>query len=442
MEHWESVSAHGTIEAAVVAMSYELLADKNIALWTGNCVEVLKLFEENSYDACICDPPYELGFMGKSWDDSGVAFQVETWRQVFRVLKPGAHLVAFSGTRTYHRMVCAIEDAGFEIRDQIGWTFGQGFPKSLNISKAIDKAAGVERKVIGSKPTVHRGVSSDHKYGFAAKGDIALTTPATTEAQQWEGWGTALKPAWEPVVLARKPLSEKTVAANVLRWGTGGINVDGCRIEAKGRPAREKLADLPSNGIYGEGLNGSKAIGQTDLGRWPANLVHDGSEEVLGAFPESKDGIAVQRHGGGQKIGGKGIYQGSEGFDSRPDQGYGGKGTAARFFYHAKASKRDRCGSKHPTVKPVDLMQWLVRLVTPPGGVILDPFAGTGTTGEAAINEGARATLIEMTPEYQEDIRRRFSGTFHEEETEQTTGSGPGTAGTGRDDIANDDAAV
>lgn len=205
-----------------------------IQLHHGDCLSVLETMPDNSIDSCVTDPPYELGFMGKKWDSTGIAYNVELWRQMKRVLKPGAHLLAFSGTRTYHRMACAIEDAGCEIRDQLQWIYGKGFPKSMDISKAIDKAAGATREVTGYKPA---GMGTGKSYGmFQAEGDnasaakvVAVTTPSTVQAAQWEGWGTGLKPANEPICLARKPLSEGTIQANVLSWGTGGINIDGSR---------------------------------------------------------------------------------------------------------------------------------------------------------------------------------------------------------------------
>ena len=289
------------------------LADGRVVLHAGDCLEVLASLPENSIDAVVTDPPYHFasivkrfgkegsapaqygtdgvyarssrGFMGKEWDGGDIAFRPETWALVWRVLKPGGHMVAFGAPKNYHRLACAIEDAGFEIRDSLMWVFGSGFPKSMNIGN---------------------------------------------------GWGTALKPAYEPIVLARKPLSEKTVAANVLRWGTGALNIDATRVEGK---------------------------------RWPANFCHDGYQSVLHLFPND----------------------------------------AGRFFYCAKANKTDRADSKHPTVKPITLMQWLVRLITPQDGTVLDPFAGSGTTGKAAVEEGMKAVLIEREPEYQQDIIRRLN---------------------------------
>jgi site-specific DNA-methyltransferase (adenine-specific) len=282
-----------------------------------------------------------------------VAFQAETWRQVLRVLKPGAHLLAFGGTRTSHRLAVAIEDAGFEIRDCVMWLYGVGFPKSLNIGG---------------------------------------------------GWGTALKPAWEPVIVARKPLIG-TVAENVLAHGTGALNIDGCRIEAQGRPHVVSDRRLDHN-TYSPGLGGSQSVGTTDTGRWPANVIHDGSDEVLAAFPDAPGQIARARTDGGDM--GNSVLGALRHISHNPEP-RNDTGSAARFFYSAKATKADRADSKHPTVKPVALMRYLCRLVTPPGGRVLDPFAGSGTTGQAALEEGFAPTLIEAEAEYVADIERRLA---------------------------------
>lgn len=339
-----------------------------------DCVEGMKLFPDAYFDSIVTDPPYELGFMGKTWDASGIAYSVPMWAEALRVLKPGGHLLAFSGSRTYHRMVCAIEDAGFEIRDQIMWVYGSGFPKSLDVSKAIDKAAGVERESTGE--TVRSGCRAA-RGGTEFVGSESIeaakwkdvTTPATEAARQWQGWGTALKPAHEPIVVARKPLIG-TVAANVLQHGTGAINVDGCRVGASGGTA--KACPVPSSktvSAYGNGLNGGGVVA-LDAGRWPANLIHDGSDEVLAAFPAD----------------------------------------ASRFYYAAKASKSDRGeGNVHPTVKPVDLMRYLCRLVTPPGGLIFDPFTGSGSTGKAATLEGFQFIGTELSAEYAAIATARIS---------------------------------
>ena len=238
-----------------------------VSIHHASCLDWLAEYDGPLFDSCVTDPPYEIGFMGKKWDNTGVAFQPETWRAIYDVLKPGAHLVAFSGTRTYHRMACAIEDAGFEIRDQLGWAYGSGFPKSHDVSKGIDKAAGVEREVVGVNPN-HRQVVSWKQSSTGEKHD--LTAPATPEAEQWQGWGTALKPSWEPICLARKPLSEKSVAANVLKHGTGALNIDACRVE-NGCDDLSRKATPAKGWKNSSELNGSMND-DWKKGRWPANL--------------------------------------------------------------------------------------------------------------------------------------------------------------------------
>jgi site-specific DNA-methyltransferase (adenine-specific) len=390
----------------------------------GDNRDVLKAMEDNSIDSIVTDPPYELGFMGKSWDASGIAFNTEVWQECLRVLKPGGHLLAFSGSRTYHRMAVAIEDAGFEIRDQIMWIYGSGFPKSLDVSKAIDKAAGAERPVIGKGADYghQEDKDIDQQYGF--KADYNITAPATAEAKQWQGWGTALKPAHEPIVVARKPLIG-TVAANVLTYGTGGLNIDGTRVAGEPVPIN-KLEEWSG---FGQKIEPDYKQTMNTQGRWPANVIHDGSDAVVELFPNTR-----ARGNLGESLGGGGMYGHAV---TTNDFGAGDSGSAARFFYCAKASKRDRnegldgfevktasemverkadsdgmkspragagrtsgAQNHHPTVKPTELMRYLCRLVTPPGGTVLDPFMGSGSTGKAAIYEGFNFVGIEMTDEY------------------------------------------
>ena len=317
----------------------------------GDCRAVVKTLADASVDAIVTDPPYELGFMSKGWDKTGVANDVAVWAECLRVLKPGGYLLAFSGTRTYHRMVCAAEDAGFEIRDQLAWVYGSGFPKS------------------------HNG--------------------------PWGG--TALKPAWEPVVMARKPLIG-TVEENWIVHGTGALNVERCRVETdenlNGGAYAEKGGRSESFSLHGgSGMNvPGKTTGKEFVqpaGRWPANLIHDGSDEVLAVFPQApgQQGVTGKRT---QGVCYSTVAENGEGVPPRADAG-----TAARFFYCAKASRRDRGdGNMHPTVKPTDLMRWLVRLVTPAGGVVLDPFTGSGSTGKAAMLEGFRFIGCELNPDY------------------------------------------
>jgi len=384
-----------------------------VRLMLGDCLERLRELPDCSVDSVVTDPPYGLSFMGKKWDYDVPS--VEVWAECLRVLKPGGHLLAFAGTRTQHRMAVRIEDAGFEIRDMIAWVYGSGFPKSHDVSKAIDKAAGAEREIVG----LHPCPATPRVGTFNASFDTAvITAPATDEARQWQGWGTALKPALEPITVARKPLGEKTVAANVLEHGTGAINVDGCRVGANGGTAKGSKPQGDGNGIYGAGLHGACEITQLNAGRWPANLIHDGSDDV----------------------------------DSLLN-------SAARFFYCAKASKKDRdegcehlpehqeglqlargkcpdcgtwknageeqckCGGKwemtsnpppkarnnHPTVKPAALMSYLCRLVTPPSGIVLDPFMGSGSTGKAAVLEGFQFIGIERDEGYLEIATSRIA---------------------------------
>lgn len=383
--------------------------------------EALPTLPANSVDACCTDPPYGISFMGKGWDYA--VPDASYWREIYRVLKPGAHLVAFGGTRTAHRMVSAIEDAGFEIRDSVLWLYGTGFPKSQNIGKAIDKQAGATRtKRLGKSPRHGDGIVGAGTSYEVSPVVPMMYAPATADAATWDGWGTALKPAHEPICLARKPCSERTVAANVLRWGTGALNVDGCRIahasdadRASATPGGQ-VTSAKRPGVPDTERDGRVNVARPDTsaGRWPANVVHDGSAEVVEAFPASDHAR------GNVKPTQSGVGMFHTHADKQPVNA-GDSGSVARFFhtaapdlsrrfhYSAKASRADRAGSKHPTVKPVSLKAWLVRLITPPGGIVLDPFAGTGTTGAAARREGFDCILIEREAVYVADIRRRLA---------------------------------
>lgn len=361
--------------------------DGRVTLHAGDCRDVIATLPDCSIDSVVTDPPYALvsiskrfgkdgaapakagktgayarassGFMGKQWDTGEAAFADEFWAQVLRVLKPGGHVLAFGGTRTYHRLACAIEDAGFEIRDQIGWAYGSGFPKSHNLG---------------------------------------------------DGWGTALKPAWEPICMARKALAG-TNKENMALHGVGGLNIDACRIEASGRPARE-VAALRDGVIYaGNSLLGrvdgslqsSKAVGTTDVGRWPANIIHDGSDEVVAGFPSEAGANSVGKATGNYNYSIRGQVPSDKPFD------YADSGSAARFFYCAKTTTDERGeGNNHPTVKPVALMRWLVRLITPPGGTVLDPFMGSGSTLIAADAEQFHAIGCELSPDYAAIAERRI----------------------------------
>jgi len=434
-------------------------------LLKGNCLELLAEMPDNSVDSIVTDPPYELGFMGKSWDNSGIAYNVELWSQVLRVLKPGGHLLAFGGSRTYHRLASAVEDAGFEIRDQIMWLYGSGFPKSLDVSKAIDKNNGepnrllkftewmrttglkakeldaatgtnmgghylttasqpaiptvelwgkirpliadvpewvdelvqrieAEREVVGTKDSNLLAVAPGQNNDRSAT-TLNITAPSTPEAQQWEGWGTALKPAHEPIVVARKPLIG-TVATNVLTYGTGALNIDGSRVgTGTGETKTVQYPDIRGNNY--NNAEGTVEYTVTDQGRWPANVIHDGSEEVLEYFGEPQRFFYCAKASKSERNAGLGglpkqEQQGSYKF--RTDGSLDGKETEPK-------------ANIHPTVKPISLMRYLVKLVTPPNGTVLDPFLGSGTTTVAAILEGFNWMGCEMTEDYWPIIEAR-----------------------------------
>lgn len=461
----------------------------------GDCLEVLRGMPDNSVDAIVTDPPYGLGkepdafamlrdwietghhevkgrgFMGKEWD----AFvpQPQVWHECLRVLKPGGHLLAFAGTRTQDLMCLGLRLAGFEIRDLVAWVYGSGFPKSLDVSKAIDKAAGVELTVVGENPNVRGRGNSKGKanglgdYGGFTKNSASITEATSEAAKQWDGWGTALKPALEPITLARKPL-EGTVAANVLKWHTGALNIDGCRVATE-----DKLGGGMENGTskVSEGWDrpwrtdedaiernkkatAEKIAKAESLGRWPANLIHDGSDEVVGLFPDRKTTWVSPKHANNRK----GEFLGE--LQHPGQQGFNDSGSAARFFYAAKCSKAERdkgcehlpekqeglqlprgkckecgtwknagekqcvCGGEwemtsnpppkarnnHPTVKPQALMRYLCKLVTPPDGIVLDPYMGSGSTGVAALEEGFHFIGIERDPDYFKIAQARILG--------------------------------
>jgi DNA modification methylase len=490
-------------------------------LLQGDVREKLREMAENSVDSIVTDPPYGLGFMGKEWDRIGDTSANYTnldkphssqqnfpmnkgrgrpiaetdgpaqqrWHhlwavEAFRVLKPGGYLLSFGGSRTYHRMASAIEDAGFEIRDQIMWLYGQGFPKSRNISKDIDKMAGAEREVIGTwKPTGTARIKGGSGYtveGAAGnyttaeiRGELPITQPSTNAAKQWDGWGTALKPAHEPIVVARKPLIG-TVAKNVLEFGTGAINIDGCRVGTDAIPSNQ----LEEWSGFGELVRPAYTQVMHE-GRWPANVLHDGSEEVLEEFAKygDKSSARVSGNPNEPKRGGDSTpiwgfsdgrtthdfrdsgtaarffkqcrdgeqsadseNEGVVGFKMRPGVRQPVETNPARFFYVAKAGRKDRnegcdeldakpllwsAGTQnpgsfqaegtdkssknfHPTVKPTALMRYLIRLVTPPGGTVLDPFMGSGSTGKAAALEGMGFVGIDINPEYVEIAGKRI----------------------------------
>ena len=419
--------------------------DDRTTIWHGDALEVLRGLPDASVDAIVTDPPAGISFMGKEWDgakggrEQWSAWLAEVMREAYRVTKPGGHALVWALPRTSHWTACGLEDAGWEIRDKIVHLFGSGFPKSLDVSKAIDKAAGAEREVVGRyQPpngkawNLERDESVPGNHGqtmgeFARRSEsMNLTAPATPDAERWQGWGTALKPAAEDWWLARKPLTG-TVAANVLQHGTGALNIDACRVETtddlnggaysgeKRRRDEYTSTDTAEGAVPMSRLN--RGIGQytAPAGRWPTNVVLDDSQaaELDEQSGVSRDGVAVKRNG----VTSNGVTGWGTAEPGTPDAGgYGGEGGASRFFptfrYEAKAptSERPRVnGTAHPTVKPLDLMRWLVRLVTPPGGTVLEPFAGSGTTVEACIVEGFHCIAIEREADYLPLIMQRIN---------------------------------
>jgi site-specific DNA-methyltransferase (adenine-specific) len=377
-----------------------------------DCLGGMKLIPDNSIDSIVTDPPYELGFMGKEWDKTGIAYNIEVWKECLRILKHGGHLLAFGGTRTYHRMVCAIEDAGFEIRDQMQWIYGSGFPKSMDISKAIDKREGAEREKI-INPLANKQTAQVAGKGLSgAKNAINFITPnpITDEAKQWDGWGTALKPANEPIVVARKPLSERTVAENVLKWGTGGINIDDCRIEhnepvkTTNRNGRENASVMNDESCGFDNTKNTMASADPK-GRFPANIIFD--EEAAKMLDEQSGTL---KSGGGNKgnvKNGTGLFGNGKSFDTVNFKA--NSGGASRFFYCAKASKSERGENNiHPTVKPIKLIEYLIKLITPPNGISLDPFEGSGTHGVACKELGFNYIGFEISKEYCEIANKRI----------------------------------
>lgn len=377
-------------------------------------------------EAIVCDPPAGISFMGRAWDgdrggrDQWVAWMQERAAAALALVPPGGHALVWALPRTSHWTATAWEDAGWEVRDRVSHLFGVGFPKSLDVGKAIDRAAGAEREVVGSKlgqPGYSLRANDTAQHGRQAYGqftdaaaECAITAPATEAARQWAGWGTALKPACEDWWLLRKPLAGLTVAGCVQAHGTGALNIDATRIAADGE------STVRPNGPIGYHGGGSGGVGGSSVGRWPAHLVHDGSAEVLeafAAFGTKTSGGGEVKVSGGRKPGGGTWAQGhgmqKAGAENIGVRDFGDTGTAARFFYSAKASKLDRAGSSHPTVKPINLMRWLVRLVTPPGGTVLDCFAGSGSTLAAATLEGFASVGIEQDATYIEDIHRRLA---------------------------------
>lgn len=415
-------------------------------LLVGDCVELLSALPGDSVDAVVTDPPYGLEFMGKEWDklgaktgdirerwtgktgrsipsgrvcygnfaEGGQAMQKwhQDWaEQVLRVLKPGAWALVFGGSRTYHRLACALEDAGFEIRDCVMWLYGSGFPKNLDVSKAIDKHLGAEREKVRTvvnngtffgKMDTHPWIQEAVKRGFH---EHAGPVPITAASAAWQGWGTALKPAYEPIIVARK-LLDGTVAENVLKWGVGGLNIGECRVGTEDR-FNEPAGNDGNSAASVASVNVTGYAGRPAVGRWPANMVHDGSDEVLEAFArfgESKSPPSRKRTPDRPA---KATW--SLGRNGGTQVGHDDEGTPARFFYSAKCQSRERGEfNNHPTVKPIALIEYLIKLVCPKGGLVLDPFTGSGTTALACKNIGRRFVGCEREPDYAAIAEKRL----------------------------------
>ena len=404
----------------------------NYILYEGSMLDLGEVIADNSIDSIVTDPPYELNFMGKGWDRSGIAFSPETWRRCYNALKPGGHLLAFGGSRTFHRIAVAIEDAGFEIRDVILWLYGSGFPKSMNIGLAIDKKNGVDNRT-GNLRT--DGVGSNSGTGVYNLNDAESTPVATVYEErvalnEWRGWGTSLKPAYEPIIVARKPCAGSCVD-NVLEWRVGGINVDECRVGDEHFVIKNGEYD---NNDHQACFGNIKRIPKEYDGRFPSNVIltYDDTDraEVCGGMPETKSSSPIasdNRANIGNSMFIDGVHT--------PGNSYNDEGSASRYFYTAKASPRDRdeglevlaSRNIHPSVKPTDLMQYLVRLVTPRGGTVLDPFNGSGSTGKACMFENKDRDAkykyigIELTPEYLPiaEARIKFAAGYTDEITEE-----------------------
>ena len=428
--------------------------NENYKLYQGNMLDMLEAIEPNTIDSIVTDPPYELNFMGKGWDNSGIAFQPTTWQKCYEVLKPGGYLLAFGGSRTFHRIAVAIEDAGFEIRDTIMWLYGSGFPKSMNIGLAIDKKNGVESKVVGIKEHCKKDFKENNLYAQdeANKNNkkcFGYGTEIVKEAQnEWQGWGTALKPSFEPIIVARKPFKGSLVD-NVIEYGVGGINIDECRV------GNEKLVNkgMSSLGVmHDDNWVSNKEVVNEVNGRFPANtiLTYDETDfdEVCGGFPNTKGSSNPRKNTNGN------VYGDYKTVTTQNDA-WGDSGSASRYFYTAKASKKDRDEgldtfnqekvndgrntpidnafqrgetlrkNTHPTVKPTELMQYLIRLVSPNGATILDPFNGSGSTGKAVMyenkerNKNYKYIGIELTEEYLPISKARIECLIDSTQTEQ-----------------------
>lgn len=419
-------------------------------VYHGDCLEVMLNFPDNSIDTIITDPPYGLSFMGKKWDYNLPS--IEIWQECLRVLKPGGTALIFGGSRTYHRMACNVEDAGFTIKDCIMWVYGSGFPKALDISKSIDKKKGLKREYIGEGKYKNRKPYSGGNSLMISKKDTRqghpITRAACEESELWNGWKShALKPSYEPIMIAVKP-NEGSYVDNALKWGVSGLNIDGCRISTnEDLKAGGGLISLPGDKRKGKSLGmlskgAENTYKQSNRGRYPANIIHDGSEEVMELFAKAGKSRSVRVRGNrsGKEVSCLGAYSGQKDIV----MGHNDTGTPARFFYCAKASRGERnagcealeekeCGrnqssldggkiktgsgnergnkkkNNHPTVKPLKLMEYLCNLTrTPEGGIVLDPFAGSGTTGIACVNTGRNYILIEQEEKYVEIAKQRL----------------------------------
>lgn len=420
--------------------------DEDFTLYKGKMQDVLSTFEENSIDSIVCDPPYELNFMNKGWDNSGVAFKPDTWEHCFKVLKEGGYLLAFGGTRTFHRIACAIEDAGFEIRDTIMYLYGSGFPKSMNIGKGIEAKEKLGNAGTRNKRKIEQSCDSEEyslkQTNNGAMGEIIETTrkeyiAGTELSKKWSSWGTTLKPAYEPIIVARKPFKGSLVD-NILQNGVGGLNIDECRVGETG--GVKKVNIEPNSGSKNSGFGCNGQLEQLNKGRFPANVITDGSEEVAQGMPYTKGNGSEPNY---EKSNSENrVYvEGKNKTWHKSGIHFDDEGSAMRYFYCAKASKKDRdegldlfeekqvgslaggdnqketlddvssrfrCIKKniHPTVKNVELMQYLVRLVSPKGAKVLDCFMGSGSTGKACMFENRERNAnyhfigIEMTDEY------------------------------------------
>ena len=382
----------------------------NINLIQGNCLEKLKNIPNESIEAIVCDPPYELNLMNKKWDNTGIAYNIDLWKECFRVLKPGGHLTAFGGTRTYHRMAVAIEDAGFEVRDMLEWIYASGFPKNLDVGKAVDKLCGNERTNLGAVRGCGNNNTESMNSGVKKSSEFKPTYTLTKGSSEWEGFGTALKPAHEPIILCRKPLSEKNIAKNVLKHGTGAIDIDGCRIPTNDLTPRNNR-ESATWGTYGNGY-----AAPSPHGRFPANIIcTDDALNDHGSTVESKSryfdiDVWAEKHGLLQfpKASKKERNEGCDGLEKKNLAG-SNKWTDVDYRKGDGKITAQPQHNHHPTVKPIHLISWLIRLISKKGGTVLDPFMGSGTTGVACVNLDRNFIGIELNTDYFKIAEKRIN---------------------------------